>query len=398
MKTRFYILLASLWLAIGSVAQENKFQVSGYAKFLGTFNFFNTDYLPPNIPPTLAIPKSYQDYQIHNRFDFRYYANEHWSFGAGMRNRLLWGYQVSNFPGYTQLLEFDPGLVDMSFFWWDQGDVLLHTIFDRAWGQWENDKWIVRMGRQRINWGVNTVWNPNDIFNQYNYLDFDYEERPGSDALRIQFFPNYSESFELGFSPSDTLANSVAALLYKFNRWNYDFQVLGGYYRSDAIIGGAWAGNIYGAGFKGELSYYKATKNSRQDNLTFSTTLDYQFKSGLYLMLSYLYNGLGENRITLSGLVQTNSNLLDAKNLFFFRNTIFNSVQFNITPLFNANLALMYTPDLKNLIFFPTLSYSIMENLDALLAVQHFVSTNPYENNNVEWMSALIFVRLKYSF
>lgn len=398
MKSPVLVILFSVFLSFNGMTQDSKLDFSGYAKFLGTFNYFNTDYLPPNLPPSLAVPGSYQDYQIHNRFDLRYYANEHWSFGAGMRNRLLWGYQVSDIPAYTQLLAYDPGLVDLSFFWWKKGDVLLHTVFDRAWTQWESEKWMVRMGRQRINWGVNTVWNPNDIFNQYNYLDFDYEERPGADALRVQFFPSFNQTLELGFSPAENLENSVAAFLYKFNHWNYDFRFLGGYYRSDAIVGGAWAGNLYGAGFKGELSYYQATHSSRADNLTFSSTLDYQFKSGVYLMVSYLYNGLGEDRINPGSLLQLNSNLLDAKNLFFYRNTIFNSAQFNITPLFNANLAVMYTPDFKNLIFFPTLSYSLKTNLDALLAVQHFVSTNPYENNQVEWMSALVFVRLKYSF
>ena len=395
---RRFVIVCLLVLGVSGNAQDSKLQISGYAKFLGTFNFFNTDYLPPSLPPSQNIPSNYQDYQIHNRFNLKYYANEHWSFGLGMRNRLLWGYQVSNFDLYTDLLEFDPGLVDLSFFWWSDGDVLLHTVFDRAWAQWESEKWIMRLGRQRINWGVNTVWNPNDIFNQYNYLDFDYEERPGSDALRVQFFPSFSQSIEFGFSPAENIENSVSAFIYKFNRWNYDFQFLGGYYRSDLILGGAWAGNIYGASFKGEASYFKASKSSREDNLTFSATLDYQLKNGLYLMVSYLYNGLGEDRINPASLVQFNSNLLDAKNLFFYRNTIFNSVQLNITPLMNVNMAVMYTPDFKNFIIFPTMNYSLTNDLDAMLALQHFISTNPYQNDNVEWMSALIFVRLKYSF
>ena len=393
-------LASILLLTLGalSLGAQDKLQISGYAKFLGTFNYFNTDYLPPNLPPVFAVPGSYQDYQIHNRFDLRYYLNDRWSFGAGMRNRLLWGYQVREIPRYEELLAFDPGYFDLSFYWWDGNDVLLHTIFDRAWGQWENEKWIVRLGRQRINWGVNTVWNPNDIFNQYNYLDFDYEERPGADALRVQFFPNFRSALEFGFTPGEDLENSVSALMYKFNRWNYDWQVMGGYYRTDAIIGGAWAGNIYGAGFKGELSYFKATKNRREDNVTFSGSLDYQFRNGLYVMASYLYNGLGATRLEPANLLQLNSNLLDAKNLFFYRHTLFHSAMIDITPLLNLNMAVMYTPDLNNFIIFPTLNYSVMRNLDALLAMQYFISTNPYENDQVEWMSALVFGRLKYSF
>ena len=148
------------------------------------------------------------------------------------------------------------GFLDLSYLYWSSDEVLLHTIFDRLWAQWENKKWIVRLGRQRINWGVNTVWNPNDIFNQYNYLDFDYEERPGSDAVRIQYFPNFNNTLELAFSPLASLIKAVGALLYKTNKWNYDFQFLGGYYKKDAVMGLGWAGNIWNAGFKGEANYY----------------------------------------------------------------------------------------------------------------------------------------------
>lgn len=32
------------------------------------------------------------------------------------------------------------------------------------------------------------AWNPNDWFNTYNYFDFDYEERPGTDAIRVRVY------------------------------------------------------------------------------------------------------------------------------------------------------------------------------------------------------------------
>ena len=51
--------------------------------------------------------------------------------------------------------------------------------------------------RQRINWGQTLVWNPNDIFNAYSYFDFDYIERPGSDAIRLQYYPDYSSAIEM---------------------------------------------------------------------------------------------------------------------------------------------------------------------------------------------------------
>jgi hypothetical protein len=63
-----------------------------------------------------------------------------------------------------------------------------HTNINRLYLDWRKNNWQVRMGRQRINWGVNLVSNPNDLFNTYSFFDFDYTERPGADALRVKHF------------------------------------------------------------------------------------------------------------------------------------------------------------------------------------------------------------------
>ena len=398
MRSRKILVLFILFPFLFFGQEEDKLQISGYVKLLGSFNHFNTDFVPPVVPASMVPPASFEDYQVHNRFDLNYYPTEKLSFGIGMRNRLMWGYQVMKDPNFESRLSRNQGFVDLSYFYWNSDDIVLHTIFDRAWAQWESQKWIIRLGRQRINWSVNTVWNPNDIFNQYNYLDFDYEERPGSDALRVQYFPNFSSSLELAFSPAEDFDQSVGALLYKFNRWNYDFQFLGGYYKEDAVVGTGWAGNLWTAGLKSELSYYIPLTDRTENNLSFSTSVDYQFSNGLYVMLSYLYNGLGSETLNLQDLSQLNSSTQSAKNLFFFEHTLFNSYQFTITPLFSVNLATMVTPDADNFILFPSLSYSLTENLDALLAAQYFITENPWEDQNVEWMTAVVFGRLKWSF
>ena len=387
-----------------SFAQEDEeeekpknYELSGYVKLLGTFNHFNTDFIPPFIPAG-TIPGSFEDYQIHNRFDFKYYPTSRLTFGVGMRNRLFWGYRVQNDPTFERSLEDNNGLVDLSFNYWDSQDVMLNTIFDRLWAQWGTEKWNIRLGRQRINWGMNTVWNPNDIFNQYNYLDFDYEERPGTDALRIQFFPNFLSTIEASFSPNKELDQSVAALLYKTNKWNYDFQILSGYYKQDAVFGAGWAGNLKNAGFKGELSYYLPLTDSTKSNFTFSPSLDYQFKNGLYVLFSYLYNGLGTNKLRPTEVLISNSTTMSAKDLFLFKHTLFLSSQYQITPLFQSSIAFMVSPDLSSLIFFPSLTYSVTTDLDALIALQMFATENDLKNDSFQWMSAAIFGRLKYSF
>lgn len=397
------LLLFFIMFSVSAFSQEEEeekpknYELSGYVKLMGTFNHFNTDFIPPFVPAGL-IPGSYEDYLIHNRLDFKYYPTSKLTFGVSMRNRMFYGYRVKNDPTFEQSLEDNSGLVKLSFNYWDSQDVMLNTIFDRLWAQWGTEKWNIRLGRQRINWGVNTVWNPNDIFNQYNYLDFDYEERPGTDALRIQFFPNFLSTIEASFSPNKELEQSVAALMYKTNKWNYDFQFLGGYYKQDAVFGAGWAGNLKNAGFKGEFSYYAPLTDSTESNFTFSPSIDYQFKNGLYVLFSYLYNGLGTNELNPSEVLISNSTTMSAKDLFLFKHTLFLSSQFQITPLVQSSIAFMVSPDLSSLVFFPSLTYSVTTDLDALIALQMFATENELKNDNFQWMSAAIFGRLKYSF
>ena len=140
-----------------------------------------------------------------------------------------------------------------------------HSVIDRMLIQYSDEKWDITIGRQRINWGINNIWNPNDIFNAYNFLDFDYEERPGNDAVRIQRNLKNSSALELAYKSGKNKDKHTAAFLYKLNKWKYDFQFLSGIYQTDYVLGGGWAGNIKEAGFKGEMSYFIPIKKHIRD-------------------------------------------------------------------------------------------------------------------------------------
>ena len=157
-------------------------------------------------------------------------------------------------------MDIDNGIIDLSHVWVNENSFVFHSIIDRLWMNYSHKKFDLRIGRQRINWGVNTVWNPNDLFNAFNFVDFDYEERPGSDAVRFQYYTGDFSSFEIAARPGEHIDSTVAAAMYKFNKWNYDFQVLGGNYFSDIALGLGWAGNIKNAGFKGEATYFHPRK------------------------------------------------------------------------------------------------------------------------------------------
>jgi hypothetical protein len=80
--------------------------------------------------------------------------------------------------------------------------------------------------RQRIHWGVTNFWNANDLFNAYNFLDVEYEERAGREAVRLQLFSGGSAGWELVYAPSRKSGMQTGGLLRKFHWNDYDLQLL----------------------------------------------------------------------------------------------------------------------------------------------------------------------------
>lgn len=381
----------AMWvlLPLVSLAQSEKpkkLQVSGYVKFLQSNTFVP---LAP-LDTTLKLT----DNLIHNRLNFHYYPGKRWKIAVETRNRIFYGDQV-RVPGFGDQIDQYNGLVDLSVRWLDEGGFLLHSIVDRAYVNYSHQKWDITVGRQRINWGVNMIWNPNDLFNAYNFLDFDYEERPGSDAVRIQYFPGDLSRIEIAAAPADSLENSVAAALYRFNAKGYDFQLMSGYYRGDFALGGGWEGNLGQVGFKGEGSWFYPLGGSADTTsaLGASVTLDYMFGSGLYLMGSALYNSDGARAGLAQGGIAARQ--LSARNLFPSRWAMYGSVSGSPHPLLSLSAGAIYGLTNNLLILVPSTTYSIKENWDIDLLGQLFFSDGA---NGFASQGAGVYLRLKWSY
>jgi hypothetical protein len=334
---------------------------------------------------------------IHNRLNLAWYPTSKLRFKLEARNRIFWGEEVKLTPNYGELVDQYDGLFDLSIRWIDNPNWLWHTVVDRAYVEYATDKVEMRAGRQRINWGINTVWNPNDLFNAFNYLDFDYEERPGSDAIRLTYYSGVLSSTEIAFAPDTALDQSVGALMHKFNAFNYDLQVLGGYYRGDIALGMGWAGYIGGAGFKGEASYFIPTNLSDDSLHTFTATVSGDYQLGkVYLIGSVYFNHRGATQVDLNelqgGLLGAQ---LSAKNLFPTQWAFFVSASGQFTPLISGSLGAIYSPNGHLTTLIPTLAYSIKENWDIDLVGQLFFLEDQEKFKN---LVDGVFLRLRWSY
>lgn len=359
------------------------FTAAGYLKYLQNASFSR-----------FTNPALTTNHLIHHRLNLRWFPSENWTFALEFRNRLFYGEEVRLNPEFAELVDQYDGLLDLSVIWIDEPSLLLHTIADRAYVTWSKDQWDVRIGRQRINWGINLVWNPNDIFNAFNYLDFDYEERPGSDAIRIQFFPNYLSSWEIAYAPGDQPNESVGAIKYKFNTQGYDIQLIGGYARSDITVGLGWAGNISQAGFKGEASVFFPVGDSPKNTAgSFSLMGDYQIGS-VYTSLAMLYNSEGDQVSAIQGGL-VSGEPPSARNLFPSVISIFGQANWQATPLLSVGPSFIVGTENLLTIFYPTITYSIKENWDIDLIAQVLFQRLLGEYGHV---GSGVFFRLKWSY
>ena len=232
-------LLLILLLPTTIEAQNLDADFSGYVKELGSISLSND------------LKTIRYDNILHHRIESEFDLGEHFEFRADIRTRLFNGWTVNNTPGYGDFLENDPGYFDLSHTWIDGDHAVLNSAIDRLHLSYFNGPWEVHLGRQRINWGKTMVWNPNDLFNAYAYLDFDYEERPGTDALYASYSWSYASSVEAGYRFGESLDESVIAGMFRGNVGEYDIQLIAGNYLENLAIGAGWSGYLNTAGFKG---------------------------------------------------------------------------------------------------------------------------------------------------
>ncbi len=378
-----HLILLLSFITFASYAQDN-WMLKGYVK--GMTSMQSADGGETSLENTL-----------HNRFDVNWYMSDNFTFTVGLRNRIVVGNNVSLIPNYSDYISRDNGYFDLSWVWADNSSWVGLSQLDRFNVDYTVGNLQITVGRQRINWGQSFVWNPNDLFNTYSYFDFDYEEKPGSDAVRIQYYIGESSKIELSTSlNSDDKITSLA--LYRFNTKGYDIQFIGGVYtETDYVIGGGWSGSIGGGGFSGELTYYHPVKKSSEEDaaLTFSLHYDYTFQNSLNLQFETLYNGFGADELD-SGLGEIIFMDLSPKNLFPTKFAMFGSGAYDVTPLLRVMLAGMYGPEGNFLYVGPTITYS-MSNTIELAAIGQYYAMDPIDTSIADSGSAL-FVRLKWAF
>jgi hypothetical protein len=258
---------------------------------------------------------------------------------------------------------------------------VLTTAVDRLYVDWTYRSLEATAGRQRIAWGTCLVWNPIDLFNPYSVLDFDYEEKPGTDAFRIQVYTGAVSTIEAAGVPGRTGRQTTFGVRYVASLWQYDLSIVGGWERRFWRMGAGWAGQIAGGGFRGEALYsrpgetieigptsgpgspYGQGGNDRYGAFsTLALSYDYTFRNSLYLHSELLYNGLGTTDNAGLRWAET----VVTGELSPARHSIFQELAYDITPLLRCDIFAILNPDDRSWTCISSLAYAFSANWEII--------------------------------
>ena len=366
-------------------AKERNWMLNGHLEYMETV------WNQPGSAPWLTMGK------VDNRLDFRWYPGDMFSFHIGGRNIFNYGQMVYEaYPSFADFSSMDVGFLSLTKLWVSDSSYFFYTNIDRANVQFSKGNFETKLGRQRINWGINLIWTPNDIFNSFNYFDFDYVERPGSDAIFMEYYTGMTSSVQFAFKV-DSAEKITSALMYRFNLWNYDFQTFAGVMTDDYVAGLGWSGDIKGAGFTGEASYFIDRDKFSDTNgvLVASASINYTFRNSIFIQGSYLFNSAGT-----TGKAGWGSSLfliidVSPKVFTLAKHSIFGQVSYPVTPLIKGDLSSIWNPNDKSGYVGPSIDISLTGNIGLLLTGQVFWGEGGSEFGDY---GSLYYLRIKWSF
>lgn len=361
------------------VGKDKKLVAKGFFTGLGYLRFTGT------------MDQAYFTQLLHNRINLDAKLGNTLNWRMDIRNRIYHGEDVRSVPDVSVFLRNSNEGVNLQKTWFSSHSWVMHSNIDRLYIDHTTGKWKLRAGRQRINWGITTLWNPNDVFNAYNFLDFDYEERPGVDALTVTRTAADLSEFDFAIAKLGGKQHSLAAR-YFFNRGGYDMQFNLGSYRKRMSGGFGWAGGIGNYGFKGEMQYFLRDK-SLPGIFNASIEFDRLLNKQWYLVYGCMFNSLGrahavDDPMEIS-FTATPEQMMPGKWNFSF---LFNK---EWSPLFSGSLTLVYAPGIDLLLLVPRTSYGLTEDIALDLLVQTYFLH--YNQRFASWQH-ILFCRIKYNF
>lgn len=351
---------------VPGVAPSEPYSIDGYLKYTSAYTTY--DNKDSNVDHLLTL-----------RLNAEYQLNDHWLFNSSIRNQLKYINSESNNQYSTSLNESND-YFDLSHNWIEKNNRIGSSDFDRFYLDWSDQDYLVRIGRFRVNWGMTTIWNPNDIFNAYSLYETDYPERPGTDALYITKTLNYASELNWVYSPNKNRKLDGYSIRYLFNTFNWDGQTIFSYTQLNTVVGLGFSGDVKGAAIRGESSWFEPNQSSWTNDDGQTEYLERATVSSVEA--SYSFSGQGNwtttgavlhmsNPYSTTEMMNSIGTATSVRSLSFTEFTVYFDIGFDWTPLHRMTFMSSYYQDDSFFYGFSS-NYSVSNNASLTIVLQRF--------------------------
>lgn len=293
----------------------------------------------------------------------------------------------------SAFIAYDHSLLDSSFIkspdfkqaqarqreqFFDEDDELLrrgslrweHSLY-RSYVTYKKENWEVSAGRRQVSWGLGKFWAPTDLFNPFDPLSLEKDERRVKDNLRVAYFSPDQDSLEGVYVPARSYENSGFGLRLIHPFAEKEIGIILGELKKNEIAGLHFLTNIGKSALRLEHTFNHYNTNF------FKTTLniDYTFANSLYLMAEYFYNGQGRRDKSVYQITRWNSGEID----FLGQDYLGVMVGYDLTPLIRAETYVILNIRDESAFINPELKWSLSSNTSLLLGGQFFSGNDAAE-------------------
>jgi hypothetical protein len=261
--------------------------------------------------------------------------------------------------------------IDLNWVPYSKGNFSLNHYIDRLYYKSSFDWGDLTIGRQRISWGTGRIWQPTDMFGPINPANFSKFEKDGADAASLKLTLGELSDIETVFNFVNNFAESNYGARFRTNFSEYDVSLMAGYFDETPRVGFDFAGNLMGAGVRGE-AVYSAKKDNTKEYVKAILGADYQFSEDLYAMLEFHYNGQGTTCKYCYDLLSLVNG--DVMNVGKFYGALQISYIYNMVCQFSA-MSIVNIGDGSGLLA-PSMQYILTEDVNFRLGGMVFFGSN----------------------
>ncbi len=374
----FIIILFIFLIPIYAFAQEEPVSYPDFT-FHGYYKNLLIDYTDPTTSTNYLKDFNRLRLKMEGRF------NENWSTNIH--------YELRAFPNIgflpVQGVATQDNYLNLNWVLSSTPDYIVMHGLDRAYVTYSTGKLDVSVGRQRIAWGTGKAWNPTDLFNPFNPLEIDKEEKTGTDAVTAIYSSSDVTRTSLVYNVRNAWASSSVAIKHQTTINDIDYSVMAGKFKEDTVYGFDFAGALQEIGMHGEATY---TQSKNFPNyLRYVIGADRTFTNNFSIMGEYYFNGTGSQ----NPLQYNYARLLSGEVTNLAQNYLMLGTNAEITPLLLWGNTFIKNLDDGSFSFSPRLTYSYAENITIIGGIYFFGGDKNTEYGNYP---AIYYVQLGYYF